>query len=379
MNRRIISQQNEVNVRSWFELSGFASDLLDKPGIPGKKADWKFSKGNLVVICEVKTIFSGGQIGSTEQQWERSRERERKYLEQVKAQLPEGEQLLVSRRYYDYIHGNIPYPRPPIRKEYVYQEYIDKLKEQMENDPDINQLPFSVTININALYVPYGTLRAEFFDWLKGYILWAKENHDPEHRPHSPCSFKFEHDRRAEDGKKIYGPEAFVQIMGPDPERYPRLYVGFLKGGTGYYNQQAIAQTLQDAREQISGSIERENLQSASSVIAFWSASDSLYFPMMLTSDAFNAQEGKAPKRYEWFDWVFAEPKFRDLVTAIALFGLRQPAKTKLFERVDPSELTPFAYIILNPFQNEEGQAFQNAINEEYGKFIRGIDTDPLK
>ena len=70
--RKQITDANEDHVREWFEASYFASKRLDTgSGKKGEKVDWGFTKQDLTVLCEVKTIFSGGQSGCTQEQYER--------------------------------------------------------------------------------------------------------------------------------------------------------------------------------------------------------------------------------------------------------------------------------------------------------------------
>src|SRR5579859_369138 len=107
--RTIITAENEQYVKDWFELSGFSSTRLDKGGKQKEKsADWKFTKRDLAIICEVKTIFSAEQAGLTREQYERRRQEDRRKLDRAKEALPEGQQLIVTRDYYDYVYGITP-------------------------------------------------------------------------------------------------------------------------------------------------------------------------------------------------------------------------------------------------------------------------------
>lgn len=212
-----ITSQNEEYVRQWFELSEFASVRLDSSdGKTGKNADWKFSKQDLNIICEVKTIFSGGQSGLTEEQWKRNKLEEKKKLDQYISSLSKSEKSVD---YLDWINGQTPYRHQIIRKEGVegakgtYKDFKQVLKNDLQNDEDIGSLPFDLSITISGLYVPSLTQYKDFFDWLKGFVIWANQNRNL--GPFYPSySYKFEPDARTTTGQFIYGAEAFAQLWG---------------------------------------------------------------------------------------------------------------------------------------------------------------------
>lgn len=374
MDRKVITSKNEELVRTWFESIGFASVRLDSDdGKKGKNADWKFTKQELVVVCEVKTIFSGGQVGLTREQWERRRKGEKKFLDKVISELPTGDQLVATQDYLDYVHGKTLFRKPVIRKESAYQEYKHNLKYQLENDPEIQQLPFDMSISIDALYVPKAIQHREFFDWLKGFVLWAERHHDLV-RWYSEGTFTFIPSSRSDDGTRHGATLAFVQVIGPDI--VPKFNVKFIEHGVPY-NEQGVTQQIEDAVGQIVASIRKQGLEGVKSMVALWSASDFLYFEMLLFNDFIDTQLNHPPQRYQLFDRVFADERYSDL-TAIALFDLKRTQQLKLLEFPEQSELVPFAYIITNPLQPQDEYDLKNAIGEHHCRFIRGTDANPL-
>lgn len=142
------------------------------------------------------------------------------------------------------------------------------------------------------------------------------------------------------------------------------------------YHEDKIASTIEDAVKQLRASKKNgNNLETAKSIIAFWSESNSLSFSMLLYMDMIGAQLKESPKRYSLFDWSFS--KYRDL-SGIALFELKSQEGANFWDVYDFNNLTPMAYLITNPFFPEDEISLKSAINEMYCKFLKGIDADPL-
>jgi hypothetical protein len=151
------TSENEQYVSEWFKLSGFSSTRLDKGSKQkGRRVDWKFTKQDLDVIREVKTILSDEQAGLTREQYERRRREDKQKLDRVKAALPKGQRLIMTSDYYDYVCGTTPYNEGKPLKGHAFDEFLEALRTALESDMDINQLPFHVSITIPGLYVPPG-------------------------------------------------------------------------------------------------------------------------------------------------------------------------------------------------------------------------------
>ncbi len=366
------TQENEEHVRVWFELLGFDWERLDtRDGKKGRNADWKFTRHQQVIICEVKTIFSGGQAWLTQDQYERHRIEAKRQFDRHKSELSEGNQLIVTSEYYNYVHGITPKPEwsnPPT--EDAHKVFLEILREELENDPEINQIPFSVTISIDGLYVPpgyktTGVANTEFYQWLKSFLLAAQEE-IPNGLWYANRSFEFPTADHAKDDSKWRGVEAFVQIATLIPGS--SLLVQFIHGGTNY-NERGIAGEIEKAISQIEASIEKNNLVNPTQVIALWWHSTNPSFGMQLLFDHIGSQVGEIPQRYYLYDWAFAE--YHNLA-AIILF---EPQSSEPSE--DQSKLVPFGYIITNPFLPQSEDSLRTAITKNC-VFIKGIDADPL-
>ena len=370
LERKRITDENEGHVREWFEASGFASTKLDtRSGKKGKKADWRFTKPDLSVLCEVKTIFSGGQSGRTEDQRERRRLEAKRKFEYHKAHaIAEGVTLLTHKDEQDYLAGKTPYFKQPIVKEEEFNKFLSEISDQLKRDPTVKELPFDISISFNAMYVPYGNQRREFIDWLKNYVLWAHQNQHSE-QEFTTSDFTFRPHRRTHDDKYEHSIEAFVQMWGPYSG--PMLRVSFIYGGVPY-NEKGISDEIDEAISQLRASMLEVTPTTVLPVIALWSESDYLHFPMLLAMDATGAKLGDVPERYYLFDWAFEE--YPDLAV-IVLFSIGSDGD---FWNPSPEDKHfPVAYLIMNPHLPEAESALRTAGFKNCA-IMTGIASDPL-
>jgi hypothetical protein len=370
--RQEITDQNENLTHDWFELSDFRVERLDKPGNNNKKApDWKSTKENVTVYCEVKTIFSGGQQKLTPEQYERQRATDEQYINEAKAKLPEGQPLIVPSNYLEYLGDKTPRRTESINKEDAYQKFEEEIDNRLVSDAEIAHAPFRLTISIDGLYIPPAKLFTEFMSWLKGYILWAQQNHNSE-RIHSTSTFTFQPIKQLADGSYEHSIEAFVQMMGP--YTVDALNVGFIRGGVPYHEQN-ITKNIERAMTQLPKTPEDD--ANSVATVALWSESSYLSFSQVLIGDVIEAQLGRIGSRYYLFDWAFSQYPH---LAAIILFELRpKEPPTDFWEYLTnpTSDLLPFGCVITNPFLPNHERVLRQNISERFA-FIKGIDKDPL-
>ena len=270
------------------------------------------------MLCEVKTIFSGGQSALSEDQYERRRLESKRKFDQYKAQaIAEGLTLLTHKDEQAYLTGKTPYAKQSIVKEAEYNNFLSDINDQLTTDPTINQLPFDVSISLNAMYVPYGKQREEFIDWLKRYVLWANQHQQTE-QGYTTSDFTFRPRRKVRDGKYERSVQAYVLMWGPYSD--PALRVSFTYGGVPY-NEKGISDEIEKAITQLRASTSDATTLNILPIIALWSASDYLHFPMLLAMDATGAKLNDVPERYYLFDWAFEDYPF---LAAIILFDLHR-------------------------------------------------------
>ncbi len=372
-SRKQITSENENHVQTWFEMCGFVGTKLEtRKGRQGGSADRKFTKSNLSVVCEVKTIFSGGQSGFTPEQYKRYRLELKRKLDYYRAETTQdGGKPDIHLDDSGHIEAIDTYARRTLSKEEEFNNFLEDVRKQLREDQTINKLPFSISISIDALYVAYGNEREQFIRWLRGYALWAQEHHSLE-RTHSSSSFTFVPYLRKENGMVQHKIEAFVQVIGPFAYIGLELEVGFLRSRV-QYNEEAITKTIGDAWHQLQSSAGHEEINAQSlPVIALWSESHYLNFSMLLAMDIDGAQLRDLPQRYYLFDWAFSE---YPTLAAILLFQLTHNGD---FWNPPPvEEWFPTAFVITNPNLDNADKVLKAAITENC-VFIIGIDSDPL-
>jgi hypothetical protein len=340
---------NENHVRAWVELSGFSSERLDSPdGKSGTNADWKFTKDDLIVFCEIKTIFSAGQIGLTKDQHERNRLEAKRKLDEAKDRLPPNTQLIVNRDYLTYLEARTNLPEFSIVKEQEFNEFLVSLKARLLSDNQINRLPFCVTISAVGSFVPHRERREELIIRLVKSIVWVYKNL-PADSYGSIQTIELASSQGASDGDRQQHLSIGVILLYL--EEHEGLDVNFLRT-TYAYNELAIQQNIEKAIYQLRASVEKHDRNTtALPTIAFWSESNELKFDQLLFADWTRTQLGYFPQRYYLFDWAFEE--YEDLA-AIILFTMRPLEERELVDGT-PVDEAPYGKIIANPrYQSAE-------------------------
>lgn len=309
--RKQVSKCNEERVRVWFEKFGFSSEPLDVcNGKKGKNADWQFTKDNVTILCEVKTVFSGGQFGSM--------------------------------------------------KEEGHQVFEQHLRDSLTSDTNLKDLPLYITIAIDRLHTPCGKERKDFYSWLKSYIRWTANYFDKNpHQSHIAREYVF--------GKRARSsPKAFVQIMRFDAE--DQLNIGFIRGGTDY-NTGAIKRNLDEAILQLRSSKSLLGSNSALFIIAFCSESNYLSFRSLFIE----RDEDTRYDLFDWafakYDDLAAILllEYRTASSGRKSHDFWKRILTSLL-----SEWVDFGYLIASPYQ-EEKDVLRSIITDNSGVFIEGL------
>lgn len=275
-----------------------------------ENADWCFSKDDVNVVCEVKTIFSGGL------------------------------------------------------KEAEFAKFYEELSLKLRNDPQISHLPFDVRIYMNTLYIPYGIARETFIAWIVSFVLGAAQHHVTEQYPYDDTVAKFmfegQYDSRI--------PSADVEVRGPFSEG--ELQIAPPPFGALPYNEKGVRQNLEKAISQLDTSAKLLKLPDALRIIAFWSESSNISAGRF-AMEMIGLRSGDTPERYNLFDWAFME--YKDLA-AIIFFRLHDTKRNTEFWRInfDTSSLFPYGLIIPNPFINRGEQVLRHLFTD-YCSFVEAI------
>jgi len=124
---------------------------------------------------------------------------------------------------------------------------------------------------------------------------------------------------------------------------------------------------------QLNASISEATSSTIVPVVALWSESDYLNFPMLLMMDATEVQLGNVPQRYYIIDWAFEA--YPDLA-AIILFWFHYDGDISNPSQDDKS--FPVGLAITNPNLLDAEKVLKEA-GIENCNFIVGIASDPLK
>lgn len=363
--RKKITDRNEDRVRTWFEESGFVGVRLDTgTGNSGKRADWQFTKDRLTVICEVKTVFSGGQFGLRREQWERQHMHRRRRFDEALQSLPQdGVPVVLPEQEYAYLFGDLRYPSQAIFKEQGHSEFEEWIRQTLSSDPNIARLPFQVTISIDGLYTPHVSKRPHFIRWLKEQCIERVEKVweiDPGGF-HKTFEYPFENRRDS--------PKAFVQIMGPYADSC--LEIGFIRGGSGF-NEDEIETLINDAVSQLSATRQVITSKSVIPIIALCSESQQLRF-----NELFREEDSV---RYNLLDWSLS--KYQEELAAIILLD-RVPRKSNVQPRnfwewlglMISSEWVDFGYLLTSPYR-EDIASLGTAMTTEHCQFAVGLKQE---
>lgn len=368
-----ITDRNEEYVEQWFNAAGFGSKKLDVNNVT-KSADWLFSRKEVAIVCEVKTIFSGGQTGIYREQYERKTEQARQRLERIRQTTPPNTQVLITRDDLDFAEGKVPYRRHKVYKEDAHNQFLEEIQQILQNHPKVKNLPFEVVISFSNLYREYDDQRKQqFIDWLVGFIIWAKKNHLSESYPYinSQGVYTFVHTSKDSKGNKQRSIEAHVQVWGP--WNTSSLSVGYIFGGTPY-NEQSVWNLLEDALSQLRHTVVNEVEVPVLNTIGLWPHSPNIN-RFRFALEMARLQPEEIPERYYLLDWAFEDN--RDLA-AIIFFELHDTEPREDFWSIpEPStvKLFPYGLVITNPYRPDVQEILSQVLSghSEHCHIITGF------
>ena len=259
------SEQTEKTVREYFESRvGWIVKKLDLAG-KGRAADFRICDGTICFLCEVKTVESvRADFPSTPFYY---------YVEQRKERQAEikkwtdgnpGKRLIMRPDEWDFIYGDEiefekKYRNRKRNTEDGFRKFAQILKDHLSKSI-IKDLPYSLRLDSDDLYVPNLTEQNTFFKWLEDEIQAINKRNPSRHwhiqklqygnaalystfySIHTPAN---EHDL-----KKKY------QLMIEGPYNTDRLEVNiFSYGGL---NLDAITSNVESGLEQLEKSALRE-------------------------------------------------------------------------------------------------------------------------
>ena len=170
------SEQSEQTVREYFESRvGWKVTKLDSARNNGRAADFRICEGSICFLCEVKTVESvRANFPSTPLY---------SYLEQRGKQQAEikkwtnenpDKRLILRPGEWDFIHGDEfefekKYRKQRRNTEDGFKKFAQTMKDHLSNSI-IKDLPYSLRLDSDDLYVPNLTEQSTFFKWLENEI-----------------------------------------------------------------------------------------------------------------------------------------------------------------------------------------------------------------
>jgi len=332
-----ITAENEERVKKWFEDSDLKAQKLDvgSSGTGKKRADWQFTKSDIVILCEVKTIFSGGEFDG--------------------------------------------------KKEEEFAQFEDRIRKSLQADSTIANLPLTLTILIDTLYVPYRDIYKDFENFLKQHLEHANSMFS---KSKGFCTFSYPFPERAG--------EAFIAIR---PGFESQLEVGFMRAGSDY-NYDAFQRNIEKAVSQIKSTAEEKEIADYLPIVALVSSSRQVNFHrlpwpdskdieeivesvtvLMPTEPNFTVQRKiitDTCSRYKLLDWAFNQ--YQNDLAAILLLSSYQPdappiktVEEAMYRFLDYAWID-YGYLLINPYDNSFQTKLKTYIITKHCRMIDGIE-----
>ena len=238
-----------------------------------KAADFKICGTDSCFLCEVKTIASARANFPYRpiDHFLEEREKRQETISKSKSQNPEI-QIIMPPDDYEFTFGDPitfsqTYRNLPRFTERYFKEFVDELTDFFINRSRIKDLPYSIRIDSDDLYTPFGDERKQFFEWLENDVLaihqgkprwdWhdnrlahtAKSYHNFKTMKAFPNGIKFEYQINVE--------KLNVEL----PLQVNVYYYGGL-------NEDAITQEIEKASAQLEASAKKEKDRQIARIIA---------------------------------------------------------------------------------------------------------------
>ncbi len=274
-NKLPVTEKTECYVREYFESRGWLVEKLDT----GKEsaADFSICKEGVCFLCEVKTIESvhanlpwAPSLSVFETEREERQARNKQFAEEN----PDS-RLVLNPTDYEFTYGDPKafrqkYQNRPRFTESQFKEFANEMRKFFTESPKVRYLPFSIRLDSDDLYVPFGDKRTHFFEWLESELVAIVNGSPPDCRwhikelPYGTAHHFFMHypihyAERENDAKAKYS----LSITGPNYS--DRLDIQIFS--YGQLNQDAIGQNIESGLRQLSATGSRERFQGNAQVI----------------------------------------------------------------------------------------------------------------
>lgn len=237
-----------------------------------KAADFKICGMDFCFLCEVKTIASARANFPYRpiDYFLEEREKRQEIISRSQSQNPET-RIVMPPDDYEFTFGdpivfNQKYRNLPRFTERYFMEFVDELTDFLINRSRIKDLPYSIRIDSDDLFIPFGDERKQFFEWLENDVLAIHQGkprwdwHD-NRLPHTKSYHTFKTMKAFPNGIK-FEYQINVEKLNVDlPLQVNVYYYGGL-------NEDAIIQEIEKAAAQLEASDKKEKDRQIARIIA---------------------------------------------------------------------------------------------------------------
>lgn len=237
-----------------------------------KAADFKVCGSDSCFLCEVKTIASARANYPYRpiDYFLEEREKRRETISKSQSQNPER-RIVMPPDDYEFTFGDPiafsqTYRNLPRFTERYFKEFVDELTDFLINRSRIKDLPYSIRIDSDDLYTPFGDERKQFFKRLENDVLaihqgqpqWDWHNN---RLPRTKSYHTFKTMKVYPNGIKSVYQINVDELNGDLPLQLSVNYYGSL-------NEDAIIQEIEKAAAQLEASAEKERDRQIARIIA---------------------------------------------------------------------------------------------------------------
>lgn len=270
------TDKTECQVREYFESRGWSVEKLDLGGV--RAADFQICKDDICFLCEVKTVESvhanlpwapSLDVYETERK-ERQSANERWIKENP------GSRLVSNSTDYEFVYGD----QDTFRQKYGgrarfteknFKKFATEITNHFARSPTVQHLPFTVRLDSNDLYTPYGDEKEQFIEWLENELIAIASRKPIDYRwrveklPNSPTFhldmfYPIHHSTRENDVNATYQMSITVPNYSDKLEVHISSY--------GQLNLDAITRNVESGlRQQLEATASREGFQGKPQVI----------------------------------------------------------------------------------------------------------------
>jgi hypothetical protein len=270
------TEKTECWVREYFEFRDWSVEKLDL----GKEgaADFQICKDANCFLCEVKTVESVHANYPWSPSLDVHNAERKKRQDSYKQWIEENpdSRLVLNPTEYDFVYGD---PSKFKRKykgrarftEEQFNKFSNDMHDYFARSTKVQHLPFSIRLDSDDLYVPYGDERKQFFEWLENELIAIVNKKRVDRRWHFEklpygSAFRLSMFYPIHQSKRENDVDADYQLSITGPNYSNKLDIQIFS--YGQLNLDAITQNIEGGLRQLSITVSRDRFQGDARVIS---------------------------------------------------------------------------------------------------------------